>query len=45
MTHPVAQADARPPGDFGGIVNLGLAWCALLRWVVGRVKIWPRSAV
>jgi hypothetical protein len=39
MKYQVAQADAYPPGDFGGIVNLALGGCAPLSWVVGRAKI------
>jgi len=39
MTHQVAQSDAHPPGDFGGIGNLVLGRCASLRLVVGRANI------
>ncbi len=39
MTHQVAQSDAHPPGDFGGIGNPVLGGCAPLGLVVGRAKI------
>jgi len=39
MTHQVAQSDAHPPGDFGGIGNLMLVGCAPLSLVMGRAKI------
>ena len=38
MTHQVAQVDAHPQGDFGGIVNLVLGGCAQLSRSVEAVE-------